>query len=339
MNEKRKDIALLIEKIRKDYDIIDNLSSIQFERIAAEMAAHNKRIEEISRHVTPQVDYLVKYRDEFNKLNTIAIEAKRSFAAINVNQIQGYLERIKPLNIDKAIFITNSKFTESARKLAEQHSKSFELIDTERFKNLIEIYHTQNIEFSTKLAESIRQLNLRELTSFHGISADEIDEIEPENIILPDEHKSNLIKVDGLPLKAISTILRDPKELHNLSPGQFEEFIADILSKLGFKNIVLTPRSSDGGKDVIASNKVNGIPMSFYFECKKYAKGNKIQLNTLRAPLGTVAHSSNETNIGVLVTTSTFTKGCRDLILSECRLDGKDYDGILGWIDEINKNL
>ena len=47
MNEKRKDIALLIEKIRKDYDIIDNLSSIQFERIAAEMAAHNKLIEEI----------------------------------------------------------------------------------------------------------------------------------------------------------------------------------------------------------------------------------------------------------------------------------------------------
>lgn len=234
MNKKRKDIALLIEKIHKDYDIINNLSSIQFERIAAEMTAHNKRIEEISRHFTPQVDYLVKYWDEFNKLNTIAIEAKRSFAAINVDQIQGYLERIKPLNIDKAIFITNSKFTESARKLAEQDSKLLELIDTERFKNLIEIYHTQNIEFSTKLAESIRQLNLGELTSFHDISADEIDEIEPENIILPDEYKSNLIKVDGLPLRAISTILRHPKELHNLSPGQFEEFIADMLSKLGF---------------------------------------------------------------------------------------------------------
>lgn len=339
MNKKRKDIALLIEEIRKDYDIINNLSSIQFERIAAEMTAHNKRIEEISRHFTPQVDYLVKYWDEFNKLNTIAIEAKKSLAAINVNQIQGYLERIRPLNIDKAIFITNSKFTESARKLAEQDSKLLELIDTERFKNLIEIYHTQNIEFSTKLAESIRQLNLRELTSFHDISADEIDEIEPENIILPDEHKSNLIKVEGFPLRVISSILRDPKQLRNLSPRQFEGFIADILSKLEFENVVLTPRSSDGGKDVIASKKVNGIPVSFYFECKKYAKGNKIQLNTLRALLGVVAYDQNKANIGVLVTTSTFTKGCRNLILSDCRLDGKDYYGILGWIDEINKNL
>lgn len=339
MNKKRKDIALFIEEIFKNYDTINNLSGIEFERIAAEMAVQNKRIEEISRHVTPRVDYLVKYTDEFNKLNTIAIEAKKSLAAINVNQIQGYLERIRPLNIDKAIFITNSKFTESARKLAEQNSKLLELIDIGRFKNLIEIYHIQNIEFSTKLAESIRQLKLKGLASFYDISADKIDEIEPENIILPDEYKSNLIKVDGLPLRAISTILRDPKELHNLSPGQFEEFIADMLSKLGFKNIILTPRSSDGGKDVIASNKVNGIPMSFYFECKKYAKGNKIQMNTLRALLGTVAHSSTEANIGVLVTTSTFTKGCRDLILNECRLDGKDYDGILGWIDEINKNL
>lgn len=338
MNEKRKDIALLIGKIRKDYDMINNLSIIQFERIGAEMAAQNKWIEEIS-YVTPRVDYLVKYKDEFNKLNTIAVEAKRSLATINVHQIQGYLERIRPLNIDKAIFITNSKFTESARKLAEQNSKLLELIDIEGIKNLIEIYHTQSIDFSTKLAESIRQLKPRGLASFYDISADEIDEIEPGNIILPDEHRSNLIKVEGFPLRVISSILRDPKRLHYLSPRQFEGFIADILSKLEFENVVLTPRSSDGGKDVIASKRVNGIPVSFYFECKKYAKGNKIQLNTLRALLGVVAHDQNKTNIGVLVTTSTFTKGCRNLILSECRLDGRDYDGILGWIDEINKKL
>ena len=72
--------------------------------------------------------------------------------------------------------------------------------------------------------------------------------------------------------------------------------------------------------------------MTFYFECKKYAAENKVQLDRLRVLLGVVAHDSRKANIGVLVTTSTFTAGARDLILSECRLDGKDYDGILGWI-------
>jgi hypothetical protein len=79
--------------------------------------------------------------------------------------------------------------------------------------------------------------------------------------------------------------------------------------------------------------------MTFFFECKKYAKDNKVQLDTLRALLGTVAHHSQEANIGVLVTTSQFTKGCKDLIMSDCRLDGKDYDGILGWISELKTKL
>jgi restriction system protein len=127
--------------------------------------------------------------------------------------------------------------------------------------------------------------------------------------------------------------------LCQLTPGQFEEFIAEIVRELGFRNVILTPPSGDGGRDVIASNEVNGIPLTFYFECKKYADTNKVQLDTLRALLGCVAHHATEANIGVLVTTSRFTQGCKDLIASECRLDGKDYDGIVGWVNQLNVEL
>jgi HJR/Mrr/RecB family endonuclease len=120
--------------------------------------------------------------------------------------------------------------------------------------------------------------------------------------------------------------------MHRLTPREFEEFTAEILGALGFRDIILTPRAADGGRDVIASQEVNGIPLMFYFECKKYAEGHKVQLDTLRALLGVVAHNSTEANIGVLVTTSSFTAGAKKLILSECRLDGKDYDGIIGWV-------
>ena len=38
------------------------------------------------------------------------------------------------------------------------------------------------------------------------------------------------------------------------------------------------------------------------------------------------------------VTTSSFTRGCNKFIMEESRLDGKDYQGILGWINELNRN-
>ena len=86
--------------------------------------------------------------------------------------------------------------------------------------------------------------------------------------------------------------------MRNITPRQFEEFIAKLLSELGFNDVILTPRSGDGGKDVIASHSVQGIPITFYFECKKYAEGNKIQLDTMRSLLGTVAHDSRKVNKG-----------------------------------------
>lgn len=55
---------------------------------------------------------------------------------------------------------------------------------------------------------------------------------------------------------------------------------------------------------------------------------NKVQLDTLRSLLGVVAHQSHKANIVVLVAPSTFTRGAQELILSECRLDGRDYHGI-----------
>lgn len=43
-------------------------------------------------------------------------------------------------------------------------------------------------------------------------------------------------------------------------------------------------------------------------------------------------------NFSQIVTTSSFTRGCNKFIMEESRLDGKGYQGILGWINEINKD-
>jgi restriction endonuclease Mrr len=181
----------------------------------------------------------------------------------------------------------------------------------------------------------LHQLKLSDLDRLElptGISANAMGAA----LALPVEYRRVLATVEEIPFRAVELILRDPRHLSGLTPRQFEEFVAGVVDRLGFQDVRLTPRSADGGKDVIASRRVNGIPISFYFECKKYAEGNKVQLDTLRGLLGTVAHDSRKANIGVLVTTSTFTRGCHELLASECRLDGKDYQGLLGWVSEIS---
>jgi HJR/Mrr/RecB family endonuclease len=159
----------------------------------------------------------------------------------------------------------------------------------------------------------------------------------PEKLIFPEAFSQRILRVDNIPLTLLRAVSADPRTMHALTPPQFEEFIAELIERIGFSNVVLTPSRGDGGKDVIASKIVHEIPVSFYFECKKYAPGNKVQLDSLRALLGVVSHDSRQTNVGVLVTTSTFTAGAQQLILSDCRINGKDYAGVTGWISEYRK--
>ena len=139
--------------------------------------------------------------------------------------------------------------------------------------------------------------------------ADEDFKESVQAIIIPDEAKDRIVKVEFLPFHVLEEIRRKPEFMRKLSARDLERMTAELLDGLGFENILLTPMSGDGGRDVVATRHINGIPVMFAFECKRYAEGNHVQLETLRALLGTVAHGKTQANIGVLVTTSTFTTG------------------------------
>lgn len=333
MSNSRKDIAKLIEEIQKNNSLIDQIRPSVFESIIAEVVAQNKKMIEVQREAFKGVDYLARFRDEFNQIHSFAVEAKKMSQLIDSDAIKRFQESISSLNLDRSYFVTNSYFTEAAKRLAEQHKQTIELIDRSSLRDMIAQYENNRTAFSERLFEQLNSLKLYDLVDITEPTPEQVEQILSETTDLSEPQKSALITVDSLPLKLIARILRAPHEVRNLSPRQFEEFVAETLNQLGFKDVVLTPRSHDGGKDVIASHQINGIPLSFYFECKKYSEGNKVQLETLRALLGTLAHDARNVNKGVLVTTSTFTKGSKEFILSESRLDGKDYDGILGWID------
>jgi HJR/Mrr/RecB family endonuclease len=339
MTTSRSDISKLIDQIQKNNSILDSIKPSLFESVVAETITRNNQLLEISRSATASLDFIGKYKDQFDKINSFAIEAKHFQRAIEASQIHSLAAKAAQLNIDKSYLVTNSKFTSAALEAAASSKSSLELIDRTSLNNLINQYRIDKELFSNSIAAHISALETKRILTLDNPDFSVIEAIDPEELPIGEDEKSSLIIVDRLPLRLLSKILRNPSEIRNITPRQFEEFIAALLSELGFNNVILTPRSGDGGKDVIASHSVQGIPLTFYFECKKYAEGNKIQLDTMRSLLGTVAHDSRKVNKGILVTTSTFTKGCKEFILAESRVDGKDYDGVLGWVDELHKEI
>lgn len=135
-----------------------------------------------------------------------------------------------------------------------------------------------------------------------------------------------------LPFELMKEFRKEPSLLYKISPRDFEIFVAELLVRLQFKDVELTSRSADGGKDVIATSIVEGIPLKFFFECKRFGPGHKVGVPQLRALLGAVSEHPSQANIGVLTTTSTFTKNGVELIASDARLDGKDHSDLLAWL-------
>ncbi|NEV64502.1 restriction endonuclease [Thiorhodococcus minor] len=155
---------------------------------------------------------------------------------------------------------------------------------------------------------------------------------EKQDIKPPEELHSRLIQVRFLPIQLFDAIRQSPEVMHGLEPHQFEELIAELLSRLGFEDIVLTPRSGDGGRDVIATVYTAGVPILMAFECKRYGPDNKIGPETLRTLLGTITHGPTRASKGVLVTTSSFTTGARDFMVAEPTISGRDFAGIVEWL-------
>jgi hypothetical protein len=164
------------------------------------------------------------------------------------------------------------------------------------------------------------------------------EEVEEQLVeIVPADVLSEFKKVEFVPLRLLDQILRSPELMRDLSPRDFERFVATLIDEIGFENVVITPRSNDQGRDILAVKRVHGIPVLFAFECKRYGVDKPIGIELLRALFGTISHGPTKANKGVLVTTSRFTSGARRFLLTEPSLDGKDFNGIVGWLGEYAK--
>jgi restriction system protein len=102
----------------------------------------------------------------------------------------------------------------------------------------------------------------------------------------------------------IRLLEEDPDILFKIEPRKMEEMIAAAYQQAGFDEVILTPRSADFGRDVIAVKR-DYCTIRVIDSVKRYAPGHLVKADDVRALLGVLAGDPKATK-GVITTTSDF---------------------------------
>ena len=120
--------------------------------------------------------------------------------------------------------------------------------------------------------------------------------------------------------------------MYQLSPRQYEEVVAELLSRRGY-SVELTPMSRDGGCDIYAAKKDSVGSFLYLVECKRYAPDNRVGVGLVRQLHGVV--QQNRATAGILATTSFFTRDAKEFADDvKWQLSLRDYISMTEWLQE-----
>lgn len=105
-----------------------------------------------------------------------------------------------------------------------------------------------------------------------------------------------------------------PHELLSASPRQFEQLIAELLDRLGYRHIELSSPGRDGGVDITAYIEHPIAVERVIVQCKRYSPPNKVGEPIIKQLLTDV--DLRQAARGLIVTTSTLTAPARLLVKS-----------------------
>lgn len=170
-----------------------------------------------------------------------------------------------------------------------------------------------------------RALENHKLLYFTTYKSDEenINEEDINNKSITEIHKSSsksdkkdsaIITLSPINDAVLKCLLQNPEEIYQLTSREFEEVMAEIYNRLGYK-VKLTKATRDGGKDIIIRKSDILGDFIYYVECKKYSTNNPVGVEIVRKLLGVI--NMERVNCGIIATTSYFTRGAKDLILKE----------------------
>jgi restriction system protein len=163
------------------------------------------------------------------------------------------------------------------------------------------------------------------------------NELLMQAIVVPGDstHEGTLIKAVAVPwFELIKQMNCDPNFMYQIDWRKWEEMIAGAYERSGFDEVILTPRSGDLGRDVIAI-KLGVGSIRVVDQMKKYKPGHLVTANEVRAMLGVVC-ADPKTSKGVITTTSDFAPGiAQDTLIQPFvpfRLELKSGAELLDWL-------
>jgi restriction system protein len=136
---------------------------------------------------------------------------------------------------------------------------------------------------------------------------------------------------------------RDPGFLYSFSKNarMFEELIAGAYERDGWGEVILTPRSGDKGRDVIAATKPNFGSIRIVDQVKAYSPNHRVTAKDVDALLGVLLREPNVSK-GIVTTTSLFAPGiAKDENIKRLipyRLELRDGKRLLDWLKTLYKS-
>lgn len=151
------------------------------------------------------------------------------------------------------------------------------------------------------------------LDDLFGVAGIEIPnragELLIQSIVFPERDDSEGVLVENTSIvwfEILSEIRKDSEFLYRFTKNgrAFEEFIAGAYVRAGWPEVILTPRSGDKGRDVIATKPGLGS-IRILDQVKAYSPGHLVTHDDVRSMLGVLQVDSNASK-GIITTTSDF---------------------------------
>jgi restriction system protein len=173
---------------------------------------------------------------------------------------------------------------------------------------------------TAELLELFRPLDTSGLVDTHGMP-------------LTTESREGTQLIDGV--RSVNARLVEmaqgrPGAMYEMSSREFEQLVAELLSREGFE-VELTPPSNDGGFDIAAAQRSGLGRFLFLVECKKYAEDRPVGVEIVRGLHGVV--SQRHATAGIVATTSHFTRGAVEFQRTlEYQLSLRDFGHLKEWL-------
>lgn len=124
----------------------------------------------------------------------------------------------------------------------------------------------------------------------------------------------------------------NPFQMKTMNRRKFEELVAELFSGFGYQ-VELTPKTKDGGVDIIAIGCTDSIQSKYLIECKRPDPKTTVSVDIVRSLLGVKADIPSTKAIAV--TTTRFSpEAHKTQQRHKWHLELKEYDDLLKWLQK-----